>query len=34
MPSLRDRLASVLGDVLSVEEEPDGALTVRHNGTF
>jgi hypothetical protein len=34
MPSLQDRLASVLGDVLSVEEEPDGALTVRHNGTF
>jgi hypothetical protein len=31
---LRDRLASILGGVLPVEEEPDGALTVRHNGTF
>jgi hypothetical protein len=34
VPSLQERLASVLGDVLSVDEEPDGALTVRHNGTF
>jgi len=34
MPSLQDRLATVLGDVVPVEKEPDGALTVRHNGTF
>ncbi|KZS80917.1 hypothetical protein A4G29_04560 [Mycobacterium kansasii] len=34
MPSLQQRLASILRDVLSVEQEPDGALTVRHNGTF
>jgi hypothetical protein len=32
--SLQERLASILRDVLSVEEEPDGALTVRHNGTL
>jgi hypothetical protein len=34
VPSLQERLASILGDVLPVEEEPDGALTVRHKGTF
>lgn len=34
MPSLQERLASVLGEVLRVEEEPDGALTVRHDDTF
>ncbi|BBU22119.1 hypothetical protein [Mycobacterium xenopi] len=34
MPSLQERLASVLRDVLPVEEEPDGALTIRHDGTF
>ncbi len=34
MPSLQDRLASVLADVLSVQEESDGALTVRHDGTI
>jgi hypothetical protein len=34
VPSLQERLASILRDVLSVEEEPDGALTVRHNGTL
>ncbi len=34
MPSLQERLASVLGDVLAVQEEPDGALTVRHAGTI
>lgn len=34
MPGLQERLAAVLGDVLSVDEEADGALTVRHNGTF
>ncbi len=34
MPSLQERLASILGEVLPVEEEPDGALTVRHAGTI
>lgn len=34
MPSLPDRLASILRDVLPAEEEPNGALTVRHDGTF
>ncbi|MGZ4563248.1 MAG: hypothetical protein ACXVX6_06670 [Mycobacterium sp.] len=34
MPSLQERLASVLGEVLQVDEEPDGALTVRHAGTI
>ena len=34
MPSLQQRLATVLADVVPVEAEPDGALTVRHNGTF
>lgn len=34
MPSLQERLASILRDVLSVDEEPDGALTVRHSGTL
>ncbi|OBK21724.1 hypothetical protein A5634_09005 [Mycobacterium asiaticum] len=34
MKSLQDRLASILGDVLSVDAESDGALTVRHNGTI
>lgn len=33
MPSLQERLASVLGDVVPVEEEADGALTVRHDAT-
>lgn len=34
MPSLQQRLASLLGEVLPVEQEADGALTVRHDGTF
>ena len=34
MPSLQERLVSVLGEVLPVEEETDGALTVRHGGTI
>jgi hypothetical protein len=29
-----ERLASVLGEILPVEEESDGSLTVRHDGTF
>jgi hypothetical protein len=34
MPTLQEQLATVLRDVLPVEEESDGALTVRHEGTF
>jgi hypothetical protein len=34
MPSLQQRLTLVLGEILPVEEEPDGALTVRHDDTF
>jgi hypothetical protein len=34
VPSLQDRLASILGDVLVLQEESDGALTVRHGGTI
>jgi hypothetical protein len=34
MSTLQERLASVLDEVLPVEEEEDGALTVRHDGTF
>lgn len=34
MPSLQERLASVLGDVVALQEETDGALTVHHEGTI
>jgi hypothetical protein len=34
VPSLQERMASILSDVLPVDEEPDGALTLRHNGTL
>jgi hypothetical protein len=34
MPSLQARLTVVLGEVLACEEEPDGALTIRHDGTL
>jgi hypothetical protein len=34
VPSPQERLASILGDVLPLEEEPDGAVTVRHDGTI
>lgn len=34
MPPLQRRLASILGDVLPLEEEADGAVTVRHDGTI
>ncbi len=34
MPTLQEQLATVLRDVLPVEEESDGALTVRHEGTI
>lgn len=31
---LEERLAAVLAEVLAVDAEPDGALTVRHEGTL
>jgi len=34
VPSLQERLASILRDVLPVDEEADGALMVRHDGTL
>jgi len=34
MPSLQERLLTVLSEVIPVEEESDGALTVRHDGTI
>jgi hypothetical protein len=34
MSSLQERLTAVLGEILPVEQEPDGALTVRHDHTF
>lgn len=34
MPSLQERLASILRDVLALQEETDGALTVHHDGTI
>lgn len=34
MTALADRLAAVLAEVLAVDAEPDGALTVRHGGTL
>jgi hypothetical protein len=34
MPSLQERLGSILRDVLTVEDEPDGGLTVHHDTTF
>lgn len=34
MPSLQQRLASILADVLPVEAEADGAVTVRHDATI
>lgn len=34
MRSLQERLAPVLRDSVALEEEPDGALTLRHDGTF
>jgi len=32
--SLQDRLASVLGEVLALTREEDGAITVHHDGTI
>jgi hypothetical protein len=32
--TLQDRLADVLGEILAVTREEDGAITVHHNGTF
>ncbi|MEZ0350527.1 hypothetical protein [Mycobacterium sp. pR1184] len=34
MPSLQERLGPILRDVLTVDAEPDGGLTVHHDGTF
>jgi len=34
MPSLQERLLTLLSEVLPIEEESDGALTVRHDGTI
>jgi hypothetical protein len=34
MPSLQERLGSILRDVLPVDDEPDGGLTVHHDATF
>jgi hypothetical protein len=34
MASLQERLLTVLSEVLPVDEESDGALTVRHGGTI
>ncbi|BBZ13277.1 hypothetical protein [Mycobacterium branderi] len=33
-PELQQRLTAVLGEILPVEEEADGALTIRHDGTY
>ncbi len=34
MPNLQERLSPILRNILTVAEEPDGALTVRHGGTI
>ena len=34
MTALADRLATVLAEVLAVDAEPDGALTVTYDGTL
>ncbi|MGO9157178.1 hypothetical protein [Mycobacterium sp.] len=34
MPSLQERLEAILREIMPVEEEPDGGLTVRHDDTF
>ncbi len=34
MPSLQEQLLAILSEVLPLEEESDGALTVRHDGTI
>lgn len=34
MPPLQEQLLTVLSEVLPVDEESDGALTVRHDGTI
>jgi hypothetical protein len=34
VPTLQERLASTLGEVLPLQEEADGALTVHHGGTI
>ncbi|MEZ0338623.1 hypothetical protein ACAG25_01410 [Mycobacterium sp. pV006] len=34
MPNLPQRLSNILGEILPVTEEDDGALTVKHDDTF
>ncbi|GLE52585.1 hypothetical protein [Mycobacterium montefiorense] len=34
MSSLQERLGSILREVLPVDDEPDGGLTVHHDATF
>ena len=34
MPSLQEQLLNVLSEVLPIDEESDGALTLRHGGTL
>jgi hypothetical protein len=34
MTGLADRLATVLATVLTIDAEPDGALTIHHEGTL
>jgi hypothetical protein len=34
VPTLQERLASILREVIPVDEEADGALTLRHDGTL
>jgi hypothetical protein len=34
VPSLQERLESILREIMPVDEEPDGGLTVRHDDTF
>jgi hypothetical protein len=34
VPSLQERLEAILREVMPVDEEPDGGLTVRHDDTF
>jgi len=34
VPSLQERLPSILADVVALQEETDGALTVHHDGTI
>ncbi|ORW09537.1 hypothetical protein [Mycobacterium kyorinense] len=33
-PELQERLTAVLGEILPVDQESDGGLTIRHDGTY